>query len=52
MVLNGILGGLVAITAGADQMSPTDSIVIGGIAGIIIPFSVVFFDKIKILFWF
>jgi len=48
MVLNGILGGLVAITAGADQMSPTDAIVIGGIAGIIIPFSVVFFDKIKI----
>jgi Amt family ammonium transporter len=48
MVLNGILGGLVGITAGADQMSPTDAIAIGGIAGIIIPFSVVFFDKIKI----
>ena len=45
MVLNGILGGLVGITAGADQMSGLDSIIIGFIAGIIIPFSIVFFDK-------
>jgi len=48
MVLNGILGGLVGITAGADQMSPGDSIIIGLIAGAIIPISVVFFDKRKI----
>jgi len=45
MVLNGILGGLVGITAGADQMSGMDSILIGAIAGIIIPLSIVFFDK-------
>ena len=45
MVLNGILGGLVGITAGADLMSPTDAILIGFIAGIIIPLSVVFFDR-------
>ncbi len=48
MVLNGILGGLVGITAGADLMSPGEAIIIGGIAGVIIPFSVVFFDKLEL----
>ena len=48
MVLNGILGGLVGITAGADLMSPGESIIIGLIAGAIIPLSVVFFDKMKL----
>lgn len=48
MVLNGILGGLVGITAGADIMSVTDSIIIGLIAGIIIPISVTMFDKLKL----
>ena len=48
MVLNGILGGLVGITAGADLMSAGEAIIVGGIAGAIIPLSVVFFDKIKI----
>jgi ammonium transporter, Amt family len=48
MVLNGILGGLVGITAGADVVTPMTAILIGAIAGGIIPLSVVFFDKIKI----
>ncbi len=48
MFLNGILGGLVGITAGADQMSPTDAILIGSIAGAIIVFAVAFIDKIKL----
>lgn len=46
MVLNGILGGLVGITAGADLMSPTEAILIGMVAGAIIPGSVIFFDRI------
>jgi Amt family ammonium transporter len=48
MSLNGILAGLVGITAGADQMSPMNSIVIGAIAGAIVVLSVLFFDKLKI----
>ena len=48
MVLNGLLGGLVGITAGADLMGPGESIVIGLIAGIIIPISVVMFEKLKL----
>lgn len=48
MALNGILAGLVGITAGADVMTPLSSIVIGFIAGGIVVGSVLFFDKIKI----
>ncbi len=48
MFLNGILGGLVGITAGADQMSPTDAILIGAIAGTIIVFAVSLVDKLKL----
>ena len=48
MFLNGILGGLVGITAGADQMSPTDAILIGGIAGVLIVFAVSLIDKLKL----
>ncbi len=48
MVLNGILAGLVGITAGADQMGVLDSAIIGFIGGGLVVFGVVFFDKIKI----
>lgn len=48
MALNGILGGLVGITAGADTISPGWSIIVGLISGIIVVFSVLFFDKLKI----
>jgi ammonium transporter, Amt family len=48
MFLNGILGGLVGITAGADQMSPSDAILIGSIAGAIIVFAVSLVDKLKL----
>ena len=48
MVLNGILGGLVGITAGANQMGVTDSIIIGLVAGALVVIAVVLFDKAKL----
>ena len=48
MFMNGILGGLVGITAGADQMSPTDAILIGFFAGIIIVAGISLIDKLKL----
>jgi Amt family ammonium transporter len=48
MFLNGVLGGLVGITAGADLMSVTDSIVIGFIAGALIVLGVALIDKLKL----
>jgi Amt family ammonium transporter len=48
MFLNGILGGLVGITAGADLMSPLEAIAIGLIAGVIIVLGVAFIDRLKL----
>ena len=48
MGLNGILAGLVGITAGADLMAMWSAIVIGLVAGVIVVFSVLFFDRIRI----
>ncbi len=48
MFLNGILGGLVGITAGADVMTPESAIIIGAIAGVLIVFAVSFIDAIKL----
>tara|TARA_Y100000385_G_scaffold283045_1_gene338542 strand:+ start:1405 stop:2646 length:1242 start_codon:yes stop_codon:yes gene_type:complete len=48
MFMNGVLGGLVGITAGADQMSPTDAIFIGVIAGVIIVLGISLIDKLNL----
>ncbi len=48
MVLNGALGGLVAITAGPDLYNIYQPILIGGIGGALVVFAVPFFDKLKI----
>lgn len=48
MFMNGVLGGLVGITAGADQMSPMDAVLIGAIAGVIIVLGVALIDKLRL----
>ena len=48
MIINGILAGLVGITAGCAYINIPNSAIIGTIAGILVVFAVTFFDNLKI----
>lgn len=48
MIMNGALGGLVAITAGPHLYSMYEPILVGLIGGILVVFAVPFFDRLKI----
>ncbi|MBK1883309.1 ammonium transporter [Luteolibacter pohnpeiensis] len=48
MGLNGILAGLVGITAGADVLGTWVAVAVGAVAGILVVIAVLVFDKLKI----
>jgi len=46
--LNGALAGLVAITAGCYDLSPLSAALVGALGGVVVIYSVMLFDKLKI----
>ncbi len=48
MMCNGMLAGLVAITSPCAFCTPTGAVIIGAVAGVLVVYSVFFFDKLKI----
>ena len=48
MTLNGCLAGLVGITAGCASVDNLGAVIIGGVAGVIVVFAVVFIDRLRI----
>jgi Amt family ammonium transporter len=48
MIINGTLAGLVAITAPCAFVGVGSSVVIGGVAGVLVVYSVLFFDRVKL----
>ncbi|MEO0377440.1 MAG: ammonium transporter, partial [Cyanobacteria bacterium P01_A01_bin.17] len=48
MIINGVLAGLVGITAGCADVNYLSAVIIGAIAGVIVVFSVSIFDSLKV----
>ncbi len=48
MLVNGMLAGLVAITAPCAFVNSVSAVIIGGIAGVVVVFSVFFFERLRI----
>jgi Amt family ammonium transporter len=48
MALNGVLGGLVAITANCDCVTQQGALMIGGIGGLLVVLGIVLLDKLRI----
>ncbi len=48
MALNGMLAGLVGITANCDCVTNVESLIVGAIAGVLVFFAIIVLDKLKI----
>ena len=48
MALNGVLAGLVGITAGADSMMPAPAVLVGAISGLLVVAAILLFERLKI----